>query len=140
MVRDQRSGPNVTPLTVEQAAQHLRKAEEYLRTARAALAAGDLDAAGGNAVLAGVNAADSVSGLVQGNRWAGAHEQAAAHVQQAGTDGSAVAGQLRTLIRQRTRTHDEGRPLGRAQAERLMLAADRAVGAARRAHARHDSR
>lgn len=80
MTRDQRSGPNVTPLGVEDATRHLSKAQEYLRAAQGSLAAGDLDAAGGNAVLAGINAADAVSGVLQGNRWSGPHEQAAAHV------------------------------------------------------------
>lgn len=140
MSRDQRSGPNLAPLTVEQAGRHLSKAEEYLRTARTALEAGDLDAAGGNAVLAGINAADSVSGLAQGNRWAGPHEQAAAHVQKAGTDGKAVASQLRRLVRQKTRAHYEVKPLDRSEAAGLVQAADRAVAAARRSRARYESR
>ncbi len=86
MARDRRAGPNITALTVAQGEEHPRKAEEYLRSAQAALERGDLDAAGGNAVLAGINAADGVSGLLQGSRWDGAHEQAAAHVQTAGAD------------------------------------------------------
>lgn len=145
MSRDQRSGPNLASLTVEQAGRHLSKAEEYLRTARTALEAGDLDAgdldaAGGNAVLAGINAADSVSGLAQGNRWAGPHEQAAAHVQKAGADGKAVASHLRRLVRQKTRAHYEVKPLDRSEAATLVQAADRAVAAARRARARYESR
>ncbi len=140
MARDQRSGPKVTPLTVEQAGQHLRKAEEYLRAAQAALAGGDLDAAGGTAVLAGINAADSVSGLAQGNRWSGPHEQAAAHVQRAGADGKAVATQLRRLLREKTRAHYEARPLSRSQAEALVQAAGRALAAAQRAQARLEAR
>lgn len=128
----------MTPLTVDHAKRHVHKAEEYLRSAQAALAAGDVDAAGGNAALAGVNAADGVSGLVQGNRWNGPHEQAAAHVQRAGMDGKAVAAQLRRLLREKTRAHDEATRLTPSRAEALVLAAERAVAAARRALARHE--
>lgn len=140
MARDRRVGPNITALTVAQAEEHLRKAEEYLRSAQAALEREDFDAAGGNAVLAGINAADGVSGLLQGSRWNGAHEQAAAHVQTAGADGKAVATQLRKLIRRKTQAHYEGKALRRAQAQELVQAAERAVAAARPARARYEAR
>ena len=137
MSPDHRSGPNVAAVTVAEAARHLAKAQEYLRAARTALAAGDLDAAGGTAVLAGVNAADSVSGYLQGNRWQGAHEQAAGHVRKAGPDGKAVASQLAKLIRKKTQTHYEVRRLRPIEAGELVQAAERAVAVAERVSERH---
>lgn len=136
MSRDRRAGPNVTPLTVVEALRHLEKAQEYLRASQWSLAAGDLDAAGGTAVLAGINAADCVSGAVQGNRWNGAHEQAAAHVKKAGADGKAVGTQLVKLLRRKNQAHYEQVALRPADATELVLAAERAVAAAERATAR----
>lgn len=136
MSRDRRAGPNATPLTVAQALRHLEKAHEYLRAAQWSLARGDLDAAGGSAVLAGINAADCVSGALQGTRWNGAHEQAAAHVKKVGTDGKAVAAQLAKLVRRKNQAHYEQVALRPADAADLVLAAERAVAAAERATAR----
>jgi len=133
--RDRRTGPNTAPLGVAEALRHLDKAQEYLRAAQRSLAEGDLDAAGGTAVLAGINAADCVSGIVQGNRWNGAHEQAAAHVKRAGDDGRAVAAQLAKLIRKKTQTHYEQTRLRPSEATVLVQAAQRAVLAAERAAA-----
>ncbi len=135
MSRGGRTGPNVVPLGVADALRHLDKAQEYLRAAQRSLDEGDLDAAGGTAVLAGINAADCVSGIVQGNRWNGAHEQAAAHVKQAGGDGKAVATQLAKLIRKKTQTHYEQTRLRPAEASGLVQAAQRAVASAERAAA-----
>jgi len=136
VVRDQRSGANVMPLSVAEARRHLRKAEEYLRSAQAALEGDDGDAAGGTAVLAGINASDAVCGLVLGNHWCGPHEQAAAHAQKAGDDGKAVADQLRKLVRKKTQAHYQVKELRPAEAAALVLAAKRAVVAAQRAEER----
>lgn len=140
MSRDRPSGPNVTSMSVAEALRHLAKAHEYLRAAQRSLADGDLDAAGGNAVLAGINAADCVSGLVQGNRWNGPHEQAAGHVRRAGEDGRAVAGQLAKLIRKKTQAHYEQTALRQGEATALVQAAERAVANAERAAARYRRR
>lgn len=136
MARDQRAGANIKPLDVAGARAHLVRAEEYLRTARKALDDNDTSAAAGNAVLAGIHAADCVSGFLQGNRWDGPHEQAAAHVSKAGSDGAAVGSQLRKLIRRKTQAHYETMPIGLGEASQLVLAAERALAAARRAGAR----
>lgn len=140
MSRDQRATPNVTPLTAADAERHLDKAEQYLRVAATALERGDLDAAGGNAVNAGINAADAVSGMVQGDRWNGAHEQAAAHVRKAGPHGRTVANQLGRLVRKKSQAQYEATPLRKKEAEALVQAAERAVGAARVVKQRRDSR
>lgn len=135
MSRDRRSGPTTSPVSIREALRHLEKAQEYLRAAQTSLAAGDLDAAGGNAILAGINAADCVSGIGQGTRWAGPHEQAAAHVKKAGPAGIAVATQLAKLIRKKTQTHYEQTRLRPAEARELVKAAERSVLAAERAAA-----
>lgn len=136
MTAERRAGPNVRPLNVREASRHLVKAQEYLRAARTALDAEDLDAAGGNAVLAGINAADSVSGMLQGNRWNGAHEQAAAHVKKAGPDGAAVATHLAKLVRKKTQAHYEVAALRPGEASAMVQSAERAVDVAVRVAAR----
>lgn len=131
MPRDQRGGTHTTPLTTTQARAHLAKAEEYLAAAHTALGGGAYSAAGGTAVLAGINAADCVAGLLLGSRWNGPHEQAAAHINRAGEEGRAVAAQLRKLLRKKTQAHYETKALTAAEAELLVQAAARAVTTAR---------
>lgn len=140
MSRAQRSSPKVSPLTPPQAERHLDKAEQFLRAASTALESGDLDAAGANAVNAGINAADSVSGMVQGNRWNGAHEQAAAHVRKAGPDGKIIANHLAKLVRKKTQTQYEATPIRPKEAQALVQAAQRTVEAARVVKQRRDAR
>lgn len=130
----------MTPLTTAEAHRHLEKAQEYLRAAQRSLTGGDLAAAAGNAVLAGINAADCVSGMIQGNRWNGAHEQAAAHVKKAGTDGRVVAAQLGKLVRKKTQVHYEQTRIRPKQASELVQAAERALAAAELVMARHQRR
>lgn len=136
MSRDRRVAPNVVALTVSEAVRHLEKAREYLLAAQHSLEIGDLDAAGGNAVLAGVNAADCVSGAINANRWNGPHEQAVAHVKTAGTHGRAVATHLARLLRKKTQAHYEQTRLRPSEVADLVRAAERAVDIAERAAAR----
>lgn len=76
MARSNRAGSNTLPVTAAEARAYLAQAQEYLRAAETSLAAGDHNAAAGTAVVAGINAADAVSGIVNGTRWAGEHSQA----------------------------------------------------------------
>lgn len=138
MPRDRRGGANTRRLTVGMSREHLDRAQEFLRTARRALVEDDANAAGANAVLAGIAAADCVSGLLQGDRWQGAHEQAAKHVEKAGPEGKRLAAQLRKLVRKKTQTQYEGKPLSAKEAEDLLTAAERAVGVAEGVAARHE--
>jgi hypothetical protein len=64
-------------ITRAECVQHLRKADQYLRSARDASAVGSADACAGNAVLATINAADAVAGMLLGARWQGPHDGAA---------------------------------------------------------------
>jgi hypothetical protein len=122
----------VAPLSTAEARNHLSKAEQFLRQAQNSLEDEDWDAAGSAAVLAGINAADSVSGMLQGNRWDGAHPQAAAHVRKAGEDGKAVAAQLTKLMAKKTQSQYESKPLRQDESSKLVRAAERAVVVARR--------
>lgn len=139
MGRDQRAGSKTAPLSPAEALAHLTKAEEFLRSAQDAMKRGDASAAGANAVLSGINAADCVSGLLQGNRWQGPHEQAAAHVSKAGADGKAVEAQLAKLLRKKTLSQYDSRALRGKEAAELVQAAERALTAARRVAARQKS-
>ena len=140
VARDRRSGPKTTPLTVAQSRVHFTKATQFLRSAEVALNAGDLDAAGANAVLATVNAADCVCGLVLGNRWGGAHEQASAHVAKAGESGKSIAVQLRKTLRKKSQAHYEAVPLTSKEATDMVVAARRALGSAAYEMAKVDAR
>ena len=139
MPRDQRGGAHTTPLTTTQARAHLAKAEEYLAAAQKALEDDAYSAAGGTAVLAGINAADCVAGLLLGSRWNGPHEQAAAHLSHAGEEGRAVAAHLRKLLRKKTQAHYETKALTAAEAQLLVQAAARTVSTARLVEERQSS-
>lgn len=137
MARDQRSGPHTKPCGTSEARRHLNKAQQYLRSANEALDRNDHDAAAGKAVLAGINAADAVSGIVNGDRCDGPHEGAAKHVDKAGQDGKAVSLQLRKLVRKKTQAHYQAGPVAPKEAQDLVQAGARAVAAAERTVERH---
>lgn len=101
---------------------------------------GDLNAAAGNAIDAGINAADAVAGVNLGRRWKGAHEQASQFVSGAGADGRDVAKQLRRLLPLKTQSHYSAEPVSRAKATAWVDTARRAVVIARRVTARADAR
>jgi hypothetical protein len=101
-------------------------------SARAACEAGAADAGAGNAVLATINAADAVAGMLLGERWQGPHEGAAQHVARAGDTGAGLARQLRRVIRWKSRAHYDAAPVPLAEAVALLRAAERAVATAER--------
>lgn len=119
---------------------HCRQAEEYLRAAEHSLEIGDLNAAAGTAIDAGINAADAVAGVNLGRRLKGAHEQASQFVSRAGVDGRDVAKQLRRLLPLKTQSHYSAEPVSRAKAAASVDAARRAVAIARRVMTRADAR
>jgi hypothetical protein len=130
MTRDRRDPTR--PLTRAESRQHLRKAHEYLASAREASAADLADACAGNAVLAAINAADAVAGVLIGERWQGSHDGAADHVARGGDDGAAIARQLRRVLRWKTRAHYDAAPVPLAESFSLLRAAERAVAIADR--------
>lgn len=121
------------PVTPGEAVAHKGQAEEYLRAAQHSLSHGDLNAAAGTAVHAGINAADAVAGMNLGQRWKGAHEQAADFAARAGSEGKEVARELRRLLPLKTQAHYEPATVSESKAQGAVAAAERAVAVARRA-------
>lgn len=137
MARDRRRTAETTSLSVEDAHRHAEKAGEFLRVAEQALEDGNRDAAGANAVFATVHAADAISGFLQGNRWSGPHDQAAAHVQRAGREGRHAAKELRRVLPKRTAVEYSAAGLGATTINEMLQAARRAVSVASRVAERH---
>lgn len=79
--------------------QHLDKAEEFLDAARANLAAGHLNAATSNAVLAGINAKDAIClSLVGGSVKSRNHDDAVEELRRVGRLGRELAPTLQRLL------------------------------------------
>src|SRR5665213_1243581 len=88
----------------------LAKSREFFRAAQDSLGLEHQVAATGNAVHAGIAAADAIAAARLGSVWVGEHTQAAGHVGQAGTDGRQAAAQLRRLVPLKHRAeYDRGR-------------------------------
>lgn len=119
---------------------HCNQAEEYLRAAEHSLQIGDLNAAAGTAIDAGINAADAVAGINLGRRWKGTHDQASRFVAGAGVDGRDVAKELRRLLPLKTQSHYSAESVSRAKARTCVDAAGRAVAVARRVVSRAQPR
>lgn len=132
-----RTGQTVL-VTPSEADAHKDQAEEYLRAAHHSSSRGDFNAAAGTAVDAGINAADAVAGMNMGQRWKGAHEQAADFAAKAGSEGKEVARELRRLLPLKTQAHYDPATVSETKARSAVVAAQRAVAVARRAVARVD--
>jgi uncharacterized protein (UPF0332 family) len=131
-----RRSPETVEVTTREAAAHQRQAEEYLRAAQHSLSVGDFNAAAGTAVDAGINAADAVAGMNLGQRWKGAHDQAADFVAKAGVEGKELARELRRLLPLKTQSQYDATPVTETKARSAVTAAERAVAVGRRATAR----
>jgi hypothetical protein len=114
------------------AVAHLSKAREYLRAATDSLALDNRVAATGNAVHAGIAAADAIAASVVGAVWAGEHNQASVHVEKAGAEGRRAATQLRRLLPLKTKAEYDPAPIGQAEARAAVKAAERIVAIAER--------
>jgi hypothetical protein len=106
---------------------YLGKAVQYLEVAQEAAKAERWAPAVGNAVHAGILAADAVAAKELGEVWRGEHGGAVGHVQKAGTDGKAVARDLQRLLGLKTRAEYDPHPGTRQQAEQAVKAAQRVV-------------
>lgn len=130
IVRDRRDPTRA--ISLAECRQHLRKANEYLQSARLAFEDDAADACAGNAVLATINATDAVAGVLLGERWQGPHEGAAGHVVRGGEEGRAIATHLRRVLRWKTRAHYDATSVPRVEASALLKAAERAIVIAER--------
>jgi hypothetical protein len=123
------------PATPADARAYLAKAKEFLQASTDSLGHGNLVATAGNAVHAGIAAADAISAARAGVVWSGEHSQAANHLEKAaGADGRQAARHLRRLIPLKNQAEYDPIPMsaaaareGHRAAERIMAIAERVV-------------
>ena len=121
------------PAAPADARAYLDKAEEYLQAAADSLGHGNFVATAGNAVHAGIAAADAVAAARAGVVWTGEHGQAAGHVEKVGgADGRQAGRQLRQLLPLKTRAEYDPVPTSEKEARSAHRAAERMVSVARR--------
>lgn len=78
----------------------------------------------GNAVLAGIAAADAITGVANGTRWRGAdHTKAADHVERA-TGDAKLAGKLRALVNLKDQGHYGMANVSRTDAKKALRLAN----------------
>ena len=118
------------PAGLSDARVFLDKAREFLRAAQDSLELSNNTAAVGNAVHAGILAADAISAVRTRTVWRGEHAQAAGHLETAGEDGKLAARHLRRLLPMKTRAEYEPTPIRPADARAAVRAADRLVALA----------
>jgi hypothetical protein len=83
---------------LSEASAYLSKAREFLRAAEDSLQLGSNAAAVGNAVHAGILAADAIAAVRSRAVWRGEHAHAASYLEAAGEDGKQAARHLRRLL------------------------------------------
>jgi len=116
-----------------QARSYLSKASEFLHAAVASQQVGNNVAATGNAVHAGIAAADAIAAARAGLVWRGEHSQAPAHLESVGgVEGRQAARHLRRLLPLKSRAEYEPDPVTAAQARTAVQAAGRMVAIAER--------
>ncbi len=124
------SRANTRPASAADADAYLAKAAEFLRAAQDALHLGNHTAATGNAVHAGIAAADAIAVARSGSIWRGPHDQASLHLERSGADGKQAARHLRRLIPLKTRAEYDPAPVRAVDARAAVTAAERMVGIA----------
>ena len=117
-------------VTSTQSSAYLAKALEFLRAGQDPLGLHNYAAATGNAVHAGIAAADAIAAVTLGSVWAGEHTLAAGHVESAGDVGKQAAAQLRRLLPLKNRAEYDPVPVPAADARAAVKAAERLVGLA----------
>jgi len=128
-----RPRPQARRAVPDEARAYLAKAHEFLQAAHSSLELSNHTVAVGNAVHAGIAAADALSAAHTGTVWRGEHARAAGHLEDAGDEGRQAARHLRRLLPMKTRAEYEPAPMRPADAEAAVQAAGRLVGLATRA-------
>ena len=112
---------------------YLAKAEEFMRAAEDSFELHNLIAAMGNAVHAGISAADAIASARGGSVWTGEHSQAAGHLERvAAADGRDAGRHLRRLLPLKSRAEYDPRPVTLSEASAAVEAARRTVAIAER--------
>ena len=124
-------------VTAAQVRSYVTKAEEYAAAASNELEAERSIAATSLAIHAAINAADAVCGARLGKRATGPdHDQALVLLDQAGTDGAALAKELRRLLPLKTKAEYDPDDIPLSAASRAVDRAHRCVAIARRVQPR----
>jgi len=104
------------------------KAQEFLRAAEDSLELGNRVAAAGNAVHAGIGAADAITAARAAVVWKGEHSQSPAHLEKVGGDeGRKAAPHLRRLLPLKNRAEYDPEPISPTEAKAAVTAAVRMV-------------
>jgi hypothetical protein len=127
-----RSAAKTRTVSRAQASAYLDKASEFLQAAQDSLVLRNYVAATGNAVHAGIAAADAISAATVGSVWAGEHTLAARHVESTGPAGRQAAAQLHRLVPLKNRAEYDPKPIPAADARAALKAAERLVQIAQR--------
>lgn len=125
-----RTRAHTLPATKAHADQYLTKARQFLQAAQVSLESGSFIAATGNAVHAGINAADTIAASTVGAVWRGEHSQSADFLDKAGAAGKQAARQLRRLLPLKTRAEYDPVPVRATEARAALVAAERLVASA----------
>ncbi len=128
-----RRGARTRPASPAQAVAYLSRAREFLRASTDSLELGNLIAATGNAVHAGIAASDAITARRAGSVWKGEHSQAARYLETAaGGVGQEAARHLRRLLPLKTRAEYDPDPVPPAEARAAVQAAERILAIAER--------
>ncbi len=120
------------PLSAAQVHDYVRKAEEFAESAVSELSAERFISATSLAIHAAINSADAVCGARIGRRASGQrHDDVVSLLQDAGTDGMAVAKDLRRLLPLKTQTEYEPNAVAKGVAVKAVERAQRCVAVAR---------
>ena len=119
------------PASTGDARGYLAKAQEFLRAASDSFELGNLIAATGNAIHAGIAAADAIAAARAGAVWKGEHAQAAGYLEKAaGAQGRQAGRHLRRLLPLKTRAEYDPNPIPVTEAAGALEAARRLVALA----------
>jgi hypothetical protein len=132
-----RRQPGARAATPAEGRAYLAESEEFLQAAVSSRVLGNNVAAVGNAVHAGIAAADAIAGANGGAVWRGEHGEAPAHLETAGgSEGRQAARHLRRLLPLKNRAEYDPGPVSAVQAGTAVRAAERLVAIARQVVAR----
>jgi hypothetical protein len=123
-----RRAAQTRPASAADARAYLARAAEFLRAAEDSLELNNLIAAAGNAVHAGISAADAIAAARGGSVWKAEHTQGAGHLERvAGTDGREAGRHLRRLLPLKNRAEYDPEPVTLAEASAAVQAAQRII-------------
>jgi len=120
-------------MPLDAARGHLAKVQEFLTEAKPALANGHLNAATSNAVIAGINAKDTICFVLVGKTSkADDHRQAVGELKKAGKIGADLATTLDRLLKPKTKSQYQSLSMVIKDAEAAVNQATRLVAEAAR--------